>query len=216
MRVVWACTFVAPLIDFASWKVALRFVPVAPNCGILFCAYRTLFHLVSVFKLNGRQHKLQQRTASGTKAIHANITPSSFCAAAAGARDVDSISWNINAIEKVQNTQENQEKPKANQEQFNFSMQLSIALDESEFRKGVRPQAALEEFYVIYANMTYLVPVAQVRELESLMDNKAAWDALPKREQQEKESELRQQSESAATVAIYIWVDVALWQKPSD
>lgn len=30
------------------------------------------------------------------------------------------------------------------------------------------------------------------------MDNKAAWDALPKREQQEKESELRQQSESAA------------------
>lgn len=35
------------------------------------------------------------------------------------------------------------------------------------------------------------------------MDNKAAWDALPKREQQEKESELRQQSESAAAVTMY-------------
>ena len=45
----------------------------------------------------------------------------------------------------------------------------------------------------------YQVPhVLQVRELEDLMANEAAWEALPKREQQEKESVLRQESELPA------------------
>ena len=44
--------------------------------------------------------------------------------------------------------------------------------------------------------------MVQVRELEDLMANQAAWEALPKREQQEKESVLRQESESAAPVVM--------------
>lgn len=35
----------------------------------------------------------------------------------------------------------------------------------------------------------------QIKDMEALMDNKAAWDALPRREQQEKEGMLRQESE---------------------
>lgn len=36
----------------------------------------------------------------------------------------------------------------------------------------------------------------QIKDMEALMDNKAAWDALSRREQQEKESVQRQESES--------------------
>lgn len=39
----------------------------------------------------------------------------------------------------------------------------------------------------------------QVRELEDLMANQAAWETLSKREQQEKETVLRQESESPCT-----------------
>ena len=35
----------------------------------------------------------------------------------------------------------------------------------------------------------------QIKDMEALMDNKAAWDALSRREQQEKEGALRQESE---------------------
>jgi len=52
---------------------------------------------------------------------------------------------------------------------------------------------------MIINDSTYLLGEAleklpQVRDLEALMENKTAWDALPKREQQEKESALRQES----------------------
>ncbi|KAL3145548.1 hypothetical protein ABBQ32_003373 [Trebouxia sp. C0010 RCD-2024] len=52
---------------------------------------------------------------------------------------------------------------------------------------------------MIINDSTYLLGEAleklpQVRELEDLMANQAAWEALPKREQQEKESVLRQES----------------------
>ncbi len=40
-----------------------------------------------------------------------------------------------------------------------------------------------------------LVNALQIKDMESLMDNKAAWDALSRREQQEKESVLRHESE---------------------
>ncbi len=35
----------------------------------------------------------------------------------------------------------------------------------------------------------------QIKDMEALMDDKAAWDALSRREQQEKEGALRQESE---------------------
>ena len=61
---------------------------------------------------------------------------------------------------------------------------------------------------MIINDSTYLLGEAleklpEVRDLEALMDNKAAWQALPKREQQEKESVLRQESEYLAPCVVY-------------
>ena len=55
---------------------------------------------------------------------------------------------------------------------------------------------------MILNDSTYLLGEAlerlpQVRELEDLMANQAAWEALPKREQEEKEQALRQESKPA-------------------
>lgn len=44
----------------------------------------------------------------------------------------------------------------------------------------------------------------QLRELESLMDDKVAWDALSRRDQQEKEAELRQQSKILANLILFV------------
>lgn len=40
----------------------------------------------------------------------------------------------------------------------------------------------------------------QIKNMEALMDNQAAWDALSRREQQEKEGVLRQESECACVL----------------
>lgn len=76
------------------------------------------------------------------------------------------------------------------------------------------PQGAAEgqHVHLQFCNMiindsTYLLGEAleklpQVRDLEALMDDKAAWDALSQREQQEKESVLRQESGSQRSWAI--------------
>ncbi len=47
-----------------------------------------------------------------------------------------------------------------------------------------------------------LVNALQIKDMESLMDNKAAWDALSRREQQEKESVLRHESEYSCTLHV--------------
>ena len=61
-------------------------------------------------------------------------------------------------------------------------------------------QLHLQFCNMIINDSTYLLGEAleklpQVRDLEALMDDKAAWDRLSKREQQEKENVLRQESE---------------------
>lgn len=61
---------------------------------------------------------------------------------------------------------------------------------------------------MIINDSTYLLGEAleklpEVRDLEALMENKAAWQALPKREQQEKESVLRQESENHDPCVVY-------------
>ena len=51
--------------------------------------------------------------------------------------------------------------------------------------------------------LSLLVLIAlQIKDMEALMDNKAAWDALSRREQQEKEGVLRQESECACTLHV--------------
>ena len=51
----------------------------------------------------------------------------------------------------------------------------------------------------------------QIKDMEALMDNKAAWDALSRREQQEKEGVLRQESECACTLHVCKHVGQMLW-----